>query len=146
VNAAAQTRANQGQLLFNQIGCNSCHRRNMKINNPIHIETADTTGGAGIRINLATDNHDPKPAVAADGSMTIEVFSDFKRHNIGNPDQKNFNQIAADQFITSPLWGISDSAPYLHDGRAPTLDAAIRLHAADGNNAKNNFVALSADD
>jgi len=29
-----------------------------------------------------------------------------------------------------PLWGVADTAPYLHDGRAATLDEAIRLHAA----------------
>ena len=32
------------------------------------------------------------------------------------------------------MWGVADSAPYLHDGRASTLDEAIRLH--DGEAAK----------
>src|SRR2546421_372937 len=30
-----------------------------------------------------------------------------------------------------PLWGVRDSAPYLHDGRAPTLEKAIELHQGD---------------
>jgi len=26
------------------------------------------------------------------------------------------------------LWGVRDSAPYLHDGRAATIEEAILLH------------------
>ncbi|MCX6021817.1 MAG: hypothetical protein NTZ05_08815, partial [Chloroflexi bacterium] len=33
-----------------------------------------------------------------------------------------------DVFKTKELWGVGDTAPYLHDGGAPTLDAAIRMH------------------
>jgi CxxC motif-containing protein (DUF1111 family) len=36
----------------------------------------------------------------------------------------------AAEWRTPPLWGVADSPPYLHDGRASTLDAAIRLHTA----------------
>src|SRR4029078_4951383 len=42
---AAQTRANSGEALFNSTGCASCHTRVMKINTPVHVEPADTTGG-----------------------------------------------------------------------------------------------------
>jgi len=149
VNATAQSRAAAGETVFNNIGCATCHRRNMTLNSPIHFEASDTTGaGKGIRINLAVDNHDPKPAVAANGSMTIEVFSDFKRHDVGAAlaDVKAFNQIGANQFITTPLWGVADSAPYLHDGRAPTLNDAIRLHAGEAQTVRDRYVALSADD
>jgi len=147
VNAAAQTRANSGEALFKSVGCVTCHVQNMKLNNPIHVEPADTTGGAGVRLDLAVDNKDPHPAKAADGSITIEVFSDFKRHDVGAAlaDSKNFNQIAANQFITPPLWGIAVSAPYLHDGRAPTLGDAILQHAGDALAVRNAYAALTAD-
>jgi hypothetical protein len=52
--AAAQTRVDQGEALFNQVGCQFCHRQNMTINVPVHVEPADTTGGAGTPINVAT--------------------------------------------------------------------------------------------
>ena len=29
------------------------------------------------------------------------------------------------EWRTAPLWGVADSGPYLHDGRAVTLEAAI---------------------
>jgi len=147
VSSAAQTRVTSGEALFKQIGCTSCHTQNMTAISPIHVEPADTTGGAGIKLNLVTDNKTPHPAANADGSVTIEVWSDFKRHDVGAAlaDSKAFNQIAANQFITPPLWGIADSAPYLHDGRAPTLNDAILAHAGDALAVRNAYAALSAD-
>lgn len=152
ISSAAQTRANSGETLFTNIGCASCHTKNMKINNPVHVEAADSvanggTGGKGITVDLRVDNKDPKPPTAADGSMTIEVYSDFKRHDVGAAlaDVKDFNQIKANQFITPPLWGIAVSAPYLHDGRARTLQDAILQHAGDATAVRNSFAALTAD-
>jgi len=149
INAAAQARVNQGEALFNQVGCQNCHTQNMTINVPTHVEPADTTGGAGIRLNLATDTKSPHPALNADGSMTVEIWSDFRRHDMGpgDCDSKNFNQIGACFFITPPLWGIRNTAPYLHDGRAATLQDSILLHG-DGDDADSiaDFKALSADD
>jgi len=151
ITAAAQTRANSGETLFNNIGCASCHTRNMTINNPVHVEAADSvanggTGGKGITVDLRVDNLDPKPPVV-NGTMTIEVWSDFKRHDVGTAlaDSKDFNQIKANQFITAPLWGVSVSAPYLHNGHARTLQDAILQHAGDAQTVRNSFGALSAD-
>jgi len=146
-NPALQTRANQGEALFNQVGCNSCHTASLKINTPVHVEKADTTGGAGITVNLAVDNHEPRPAVAADGSMVVEMFTDLKRHDVGTAlaDSKPFNQIGANQFITPALWGVAVSGPWLHDGSATTLLDAVLRHAGDAQTVRNAFAALSAD-
>ena len=48
------------------------------------------------------------------------------------------------EWRTPPLWGVRDSAPYLHDGRAPTLEKAIELHQGDATFAKSQFRALSS--
>jgi CxxC motif-containing protein (DUF1111 family) len=53
------------------------------------------------------------------------------------------------EFITARLWGIADTAPYLHDGRALTLEDAIKMHDSPGSEAataSQNFKALSAND
>jgi mono/diheme cytochrome c family protein len=146
---AAQTRVNQGEALFNQVNCQACHTQNMTINNPIRFERGDTTGGAGVRLNLATDTHEPRPALNADGTMTVEIWSDFRRHDMGavDCDSKNFNQIGACFFMTPPLWGIRNTAPYLHDGRAATLLDSILLHGGGDDVASvTAFKALTADD
>ena len=36
--------------------------------------------------------------------------------------------IPASVYLTRPLWGLAETAPYLHDGRAPTVHDAIVLH------------------
>ena len=36
------------------------------------------------------------------------------------------------EWRTPPLWGIRDSGPYLHDGRATTLEQAIAIHGGEG--------------
>jgi subtilisin-like proprotein convertase family protein len=145
--AAGQARVNNGEALFASVGCVSCHTTRMTLNNPVHVEPADTTGGAGITYNLSVDGHDPKPAPAASGAVAVELWSDFKRHDVGTAlaDSKNFNQIAANQFITPPLWGVADTAPYLHDGRAATLADAILQHAGDALAVRNAYAALTAD-
>jgi hypothetical protein len=124
ITAAAQARANSGETLFKNVGCATCHTQNMTANSAIHVEAADSvaahgTGGKGVTLNLCVDNKDPK-VTCVGNSATIEVFSDFKRHDVGTvlADNQPFNQIAANQFITAPLWGISVSAPYMHNGSA----------------------------
>jgi len=151
-NPTAQARVNTGETLFNQVGCAGCHHQNMVINTPIHTELPDTTGGAGITVNLATDTKTPHPALNADGTMTVEIWSDFKRHNMGSTtdssgcDSKAFNQIGACFFMTPPLWGIRDTAPYLHDGRAATLLDSVLLHGGgDDAGSIAAFKALTAD-
>jgi CxxC motif-containing protein (DUF1111 family) len=40
------------------------------------------------------------------------------------------------------LWGVADSAPYLHDGRAATLAQAIELHAGQAAGTAQKFKQL----
>jgi CxxC motif-containing protein (DUF1111 family) len=50
-----------------------------------------------------------------------------------------------DEWRTPPLWGVADSAPYLHDGRAASLEEAIKLHAGQGAGAAQRYARLSSD-
>lgn len=54
----------------------------------------------------------------------------------------NFNQ----EWRTPPLWGVRDSAPYMHDGRAETLLEAIALHDGEGKGTRDRFLNLSLAD
>jgi len=38
---------------------------------------------------------------------------------------------------------VADSAPYLHDGRAATLEQAIQMHGGQGQKAANAYGRLS---
>jgi CxxC motif-containing protein (DUF1111 family) len=51
-----------------------------------------------------------------------------------------------DEWRTPPLWGVADSGPYLHDGRAATLEEAIELHAGQAARAAQNFGRLNPEE
>ncbi len=52
----------------------------------------------------------------------------------------------AQEWKTAPLWGVADSAPYMHDGRAETLLDAIVLHGGEAKDCTERFLALPAGD
>ncbi|HEV3165166.1 MAG TPA: di-heme oxidoredictase family protein [Isosphaeraceae bacterium] len=47
------------------------------------------------------------------------------------------------EWRTPPLWGFRDSGPYLHDGRAQTLDQAVAMHGGQSERSAQKFFALS---
>lgn len=54
----------------------------------------------------------------------------------------NFNQ----EWRTAPLWGLRDSAPYWHDGRAETVLEAIMMHDGEAAGTRDRFLQLSYED
>ena len=50
------------------------------------------------------------------------------------------------EWRTPPLWGVADSAPYLHDGRAATLVEAIALHGGEADAIARKFFELPVAD
>ena len=50
------------------------------------------------------------------------------------------------EWRTPPLWGIRDSAPYLHDGRAATLDQAIAFHRGEADRSSDLYFELNAEE
>jgi CxxC motif-containing protein (DUF1111 family) len=47
-------------------------------------------------------------------------------------------------FVTARLWGVADTAPYLHDGRATTLTEAILWHGGEAQAVRDAFEGLDA--
>ena len=48
------------------------------------------------------------------------------------------------EWRTPPLWGFRDSGPYLHDGRAETLDQAVALHGGESAQIARQLLQLRA--
>jgi CxxC motif-containing protein (DUF1111 family) len=87
------------------------------------------------------------------------IYSDLLLHAMGTdlagggaygqravPGESPGNGPSPEEWRTPPLWGVADSAPYMHDGRAPTLEDAIRLHGGQGMFSAGNFARLNAMD
>lgn len=74
----------------------------------------------------------------------VPVFSDLLLHDMGPDLADGIGQGAAtgSEFRTAPLWGVRASAPYLHDGRAATLDDAIRAHGGEAAGSRARYMAL----
>lgn len=112
---SAQAEVNHGRELFAKIGCADCH-------------TPDLGGANG-------------------------VYSDFCLHDITDPEITGYDvkpQVPVPEehprpteWKTPPLWGVAQTAPYLHDGSAATLTDAIQAHAGQAKSVRENFRSLS---
>ncbi|SMP60926.1 Di-haem oxidoreductase, putative peroxidase [Neorhodopirellula lusitana] len=73
----------------------------------------------------------------------------FPRGEVNEVDLRGRHRFTWDalqrEWKTPPLWGVADSAPYLHDGRAKTLTDAIQWHGGEAEVAKRKFVSLDQD-
>lgn len=68
-----------------------------------------------------------------DAGAEVPLYSDLLLHDVAAPDARGIADGAAGprDFRTPPLWGLGRSAPYLHDGRASTAEAAIAAHLGE---------------
>lgn len=117
-----------GRQIFVNIGCGKCH-----------IPTL-TTGTS---------------SVAALANKTFYPYTDLLLHDMGSGLDDGYTEGSATtpEWRTPPLWGLglsknSQGGQYflLHDGRAKTIEDAIILHSGEGNQSKNNFQQLTADE
>ncbi len=95
-------------------------------------------------IYYSTDLRATRPGFQSNGAGGIEVplFSDLKRHDMGPGLCESTGSDLDRFFITARLWGVADTAPYLHDGRAHTLQEAILLHGGEAQGPRDAFAAL----
>ena len=133
--------AQNGEGLFFDLGCESCHRS-----------------------SYTTSAHHPLSELR---SQTISPYSDFLLHDMGEglADSLGEGEASGAEWRTSPLWGLGlsscvtggvegpnqsqtcvEDASYLHDGRARTLEEAILWHGGEGAEARDAFQALSAEE
>jgi hypothetical protein len=82
----------------------------------------------------------------AAGTAVARWYTDLKRHDMGaalsDPDDPL--GIGAATFLTRSLAGVGATGPWLHDGRATTLEEAILAHGGDAQTSVNAFAALTA--
>jgi CxxC motif-containing protein (DUF1111 family) len=120
-----RSRVKQGRATFEAIGCADCH-------------SPDLGPASGIYSDLLL--HD----------MGVELESSTGYYGsiipppvVSNTRFAQSEQPTAGEWRTAPLWGVADSAPYMHDGRAKTLDEAIRLHGGEASDVKARYQGLS---
>jgi hypothetical protein len=137
-----------GRVRFEEIGCAGCHVPTLELEDSKLDARADSdpTHPAFI-IDVAKDGDYPKVEPKYGGEVTpylVHLYSDLKRHDMGAGLASPAPQgtIPASVFLTRPLWGLADTAPYLHDGRAPTIHDAVVLHGGEAAAARDAYLAL----
>jgi CxxC motif-containing protein (DUF1111 family) len=108
-----------GKKLFTTVGCAECH-------------TAKLGNVDGIYSDLLLHNM---------GEQLVGGGS-YGEQPIPGPDSSE-EAPSPSEWRTPPLWGVADSAPYLHDGRAATLEEAIKMHSGQGARAARAFTGLN---
>jgi CxxC motif-containing protein (DUF1111 family) len=84
-------------------------------------------------------------AIAALDRKPATLYSDLLLHDMGSlGDGIAQANAGAREMRTAPLWGLRLRRLYLHDGRAGTLDAAIRAHGGEAAPSQNRYKQLPA--
>lgn len=118
-------RAAAGKKHFKQIGCANCH-------------TPDLAEAQGIYSDLLVHQMGEQLGGGGGGS-----YGDLLPDSSPEPASDDGGSSSPSEWRTPPLWGVADSAPYLHDGRAATLAEAIKLHAGQAASSATRFGGLS---
>lgn len=152
----------RGRATFDAVGCADCHRPRLFLQD---LEARFTGRGERpfeVSFDLSEAGQEPQPRrldFSPDeddrvrGGVPIFPFTDLRRHDMGPALAEPVDEALPDGadvipgsvWLTRPLWGLADTAPYLHDGRAPTVHDAILAHGGDAADSRAAYVALDAE-
>ncbi len=155
----------RGRAVFDEVDCGSCHRPSTRLTGEL-VVTHEAIGATDltVSIDLREFGQDPRPSnldfgqLGDDENILVGVpiypFTDLRRHDMGPelaepgpeilPD--GGGEIPGEVWLTRSLWGLADTAPYLHDGRAPTVHDAIVWHGGEGAESRDAYLALDGED
>jgi len=125
---SAQIKA--GESTFKSIGCAGCHMPKLG-----HVD--------GIYSDLLL--HDMGPQLGDSDTYTVFVGEASKAGAPAVTDRPGpgTGPASVREWRTPPLWGLRDSGPYLHDGRAATIAQAITLHAGQAAISARRYAELA---
>jgi CxxC motif-containing protein (DUF1111 family) len=125
--------AARGLAVFKAVGCATCHAPRL---GPVNGLFSDL---------LLHDLGDRLTASGGygTGSRVVDLAETDRKAKNGPPPT---GEAGPTEWRTPPLWGVADSAPYLHDGRASTLDEAIRLHGGEADAISKRYAKLDRAD
>jgi CxxC motif-containing protein (DUF1111 family) len=133
-----------GKTAFKSVGCASCHTPNLGPAEGLYSDLLVHDMGpeladAGSYGDGSSDDEEPLiPPLAANdgrqGQAPGQAVAAAPRQPLGATKQ---------EWRTPPLWGFRDSGPYMHDGRADTLEQAVAMHGGQGAQSAQKFFELS---
>jgi CxxC motif-containing protein (DUF1111 family) len=113
--ASEKQMVGEGRVLFESIGCATCHRPRL-------------ASVRGIYSDLLLHKMGPHLSSPAEGygeQVTLMAPAEPR------------------EWRTPPLWDFRNSAPYLHDGRANSLEEAVAYHGGEATKSAKEFFGLN---
>ena len=165
--------AKEGEQVFDDIGCTSCHVPEMTLSSRDFVEPdprnpPGTCAGAAdgcpdYSFDMTKTGDAPRVKSGPKGTAIVNAYTDLKRHNLcddagpgairwfcneqlaqGRADQDG--KPGAEFFLTRKLWDVGNTAPYGHRGDVTTITEAILLHGGEGRASRDAFEASSVDE
>ena len=147
-----------GRQKFEDIGCALCHVPELPLESLVFTEPNEFNVGKDLRpdavdavleIDLSAFASELKQD--ENGRYLIPVFSDLRRHDMGEDGELDNEEIIqggvpTEHWMTRRLWGFASEPPFLHHGRATLISDAIKAHGGSANGARNRFIGLPQDE
>jgi CxxC motif-containing protein (DUF1111 family) len=130
-----------GRTTFAAVGCANCHTANLGNVEGIYSDLllhdmGQEMGDEGSYADASSEDDD-EPLVP----RIVPNLLANGQPGFAKPPQ--FRGATRQEWKTPPLWGFRDSGPYLHDGRAQTLDEAVAMHGGQGAAAAHRYFQLT---
>jgi CxxC motif-containing protein (DUF1111 family) len=128
---AATAAAKRGELLFNAVGCATCHVATLRT-----APVGTVLNGGHFTVSAAL------------GDKLIHPYSDFLLHDVGTGDGivQNGGAATRNKLRTPPLWGMRTRDRLMHDGESLTRNEAILRHGGQATSAVLTYTLLSTAD
>ena len=160
----ARRAVRDGERLFGDIGCASCHVPSLPLEsriftepNPMNPPGTFADGAQSVSFDMARVSGLEK---SRRGGAVVRAYTDLKRHNLcdapevadairffcneqlaqGRPEMDG--RPGQECFLTRKLWDVGNSAPYGHRGDLTTISEAILMHGGEGRASRDAFAAL----
>ena len=81
-------------------------------------------------------------------SDDVLAYTDLLLHDVQSETYRGFPSanVTERMFRTPPLWGITNTAPFMHNAAANTLEEAIAAHAGEAAASASAYGALGAEE
>jgi hypothetical protein len=139
----------QGEALFSRLGCAVCHIPFLDThtkNLPLRFPQIPTDPSSNIYKLIDLSRKPVGFKTNTVGGVRVPMFADLKRHDMGAALAETFalaDETTNREYTTAKLWGVVDSGPWLHDGRALTISDAILLHGGEALMSRDAFAVLT---
>ncbi len=166
-NSVVRRAAEEGELLFRQIGCAGCHVPALPLDKKgwVYTEPGPYNPAGNLQVGEAqtiavdlTSDELPQPRLAVAGAVVwVPLYTDFKLHDIcRGPNDPNAEPLNANakagsaeffggnsKFLTRRLWAAGSKPNYFHHGQFTTIREAILNHFGEALSSQQAFTSLN---